>query len=481
MLSNNAPLRLPHNGSSLSKNHFPKFARSDLRKMRLFQNLSEKELAKVSTILQYLKCKKDRVVTYEGTPGNAIYLVKSGEFRASHLVRGRSFDLGTFLAGDHFGEISFLDGLPRSATIYASEESELLVLTQQSFKIMMSRHPKFLRKLIGALLLDLCAKFRKRNESMECDLCDQLPVAVFELTLNGKIFFANRNGLSVFGYEENDLIKGMDFHEMVVPEERERFQQRLRHFRGQEGQKQAEYSVVTKDGNVFPAAIHCDPISKGDHICGWRITIFDISERKKIEDDLREAQNELELRVVDRTTRLRESERRYALAAQGANDGIWDWNLLTNEIHFSNRWKSMIGLKEGEIENRMEEWFARIHPDDINQVQRAIRYYKNGISAQLEVEYRIRCSDDQYRWMLCRALAIRDENGNVYRMAGSQTDITDRRQLQEELIRNAFYDSVTSLPNRAFFNHRLNQTFQQIKKIANIHLQSCIWTWIASN
>ena len=105
---------------------------------------------------------------------------------------------------------------------------------------------------------------------------------------------------------------------------------------------------------------------------------------------------------------LRESEERYALAAQGANDGLWDWDLRANEIHFSDRWKGMLGYGDDEVGNRPEEWLNRIHRDDADRVRMEINAHLEGKGPHFQSEYRITCKDGSYRWMLSRGIALRD-------------------------------------------------------------------------
>lgn len=149
------------------------------------------------------------------------------------------------------------------------------------------------------------------------------------------------------------------------------------------------------------------------------------------------------------------SEERYALAAQGANDGLWDWNLLTDEIYFSPRWQAMLGLKSGEIGNNKKNWFSHVHPEDIEQLISAIASHLEGKSAYLENEYRIQHQDGQQRWMLVRGLAVSDAQGKPYRLAGSQTDITQKKAALAQLQYESYHDSLTGLANRRLFMERL--------------------------
>ncbi len=151
---------------------------------------------------------------------------------------------------------------------------------------------------------------------------------------------------------------------------------------------------------------------------------------------------------------LRESEERYALAAQGSNDGLWDWNLLTGHVYFSPRWKSMLGYYENEIGDKLEEWLDRIHDCDRERVKKELDAHQKGFTPHFETEHRVLNKDGTFRWMLSRGLAVRDASGNVTRMAGSQTDITEGKVT----------DPLTGLPNRLLFIDRLGRLIKHAKR-----------------
>jgi diguanylate cyclase (GGDEF)-like protein/PAS domain S-box-containing protein len=161
---------------------------------------------------------------------------------------------------------------------------------------------------------------------------------------------------------------------------------------------------------------------------------------------------------------LRESEERYSLAIQGANDGLWDWQLKTNQIYFSPRWKTMLGYEVDEIGDHPNEWLSRIHPEDIDRVRLDLTAHLKGARIQFESEHRMQQKDGTYIWVLTRGLAVRDEHGKAYRMAGSQTDITLRKSTEELLLHNAFHDSLTGLPNRVLFMDRLGRAVERAKR-----------------
>lgn len=157
---------------------------------------------------------------------------------------------------------------------------------------------------------------------------------------------------------------------------------------------------------------------------------------------------------------LRESEERYALAVQGANDGIWDWNLRTNEVYFSPRWKGMLGYEEHELGNSLDEWFERVHPEDLYWVKRQVSAHLDSLTPHFEIEYRILHQDGSYRWMLSRGLAVRDPEGHATRLAGSQTDMTIWKHAEEKLVHDALHDTLTGLPNRVLLMERLRHAVQ---------------------
>jgi len=151
----------------------------------------------------------------------------------------------------------------------------------------------------------------------------------------------------------------------------------------------------------------------------------------------------------------RESEERYSLALAGSQDGIWDWNLKTNAIQFSARWKQTLGYEEEEIQTEVREWLDRIHPDDRIRVEHDMNAFITGAVPNFENEHRILHRDGSYLWILSRGVAIRDESGIALRIAGSQTDITAVK----------ITDPLTGLPNRVFFMDRLNRVVDRSKRV----------------
>ncbi len=124
---------------------------------------------------------------------------------------------------------------------------------------------------------------------------------------------------------------------------------------------------------------------------------------------------------------LKESEERYALAARGANDGLWDWNLATGIIYFSPRWNHMLGYAENEHWSGPEEWFSHIHGEDRARVRAEIAAHCESKTAEFVSEYRMHHKSGGYIWTLSRGIAVRNVSGKAIRIAGSQTE-RHRRQ-----------------------------------------------------
>jgi diguanylate cyclase (GGDEF)-like protein/PAS domain S-box-containing protein len=158
---------------------------------------------------------------------------------------------------------------------------------------------------------------------------------------------------------------------------------------------------------------------------------------------------------------LRRSEERYALAAEGANDGLWDWDIPADRLYTSPRWREMLGLGAAAVTERPDQWFDRVHPSDADELQIAISEHLDGRTEHFQSEFRILHEDGAYIWTLARGLAVRHAGGQAVRMTGSLTDVTERKRAEEKLIRDALYDTITGLPNRALFLDRIDQEIRR--------------------
>jgi diguanylate cyclase (GGDEF)-like protein/PAS domain S-box-containing protein len=161
---------------------------------------------------------------------------------------------------------------------------------------------------------------------------------------------------------------------------------------------------------------------------------------------------------------LKRAEERLTLAAEGANDGLWEWDLRSGEFYHSSRWRAMIGVELPFDIGRPEEWFDRVHPDDIAPLKEALEAHLSGKTESFEYDHRIRHEDGAYRRFLCRGLAVRGAGRRAIRIAGSLTDTTEQAKAQEQLRSAAFVDPLTGLCNRAVFVERLGTRLDEFKR-----------------
>jgi two-component system sensor histidine kinase/response regulator len=151
---------------------------------------------------------------------------------------------------------------------------------------------------------------------------------------------------------------------------------------------------------------------------------------------LRENVKELKTELAEsqqREANLTNQAERSKLVFQGNNDGIWDWNVLTNEVYFSSHWKTMLGFEDAEISNDLREWSKRVHPADLDRVIGEIQDHFDQKTPFYLSEHRVQCKDGTYKWMLHRGRVVRNAAGQATRMVGSHTDINHWKQSQVEL------------------------------------------------
>jgi len=130
---------------------------------------------------------------------------------------------------------------------------------------------------------------------------------------------------------------------------------------------------------------------------------------------------------------LKRSEERFELAMRGANDGLWDWDIGAGRVYYSPRWKAMIGYADDEIGDSPEEWAERIHPADLSHAMATLGESFKGSQEHYESTFRFRHKDGRYLTILSRAIAVRDEKGEIVRLVGTHSDITERAELERHL------------------------------------------------
>ncbi len=253
------------------------------------------------------------------------------------------------------------------------------------------------------------------------------------LDAEGRILFTNRAAATLFGYDEYELM-GKQAHRLI-------------HHHHADGRDypwedcpafwtlhDGEARQVTgevffrKDGSSFPIEYICSPIrDESGTITGVVVCFHDITARKQVEQ------------------RLRESEERFRLLAKATNDAIWDWNLETNELWWNEGFEVLFGYRRDEVEPTIESWTTRIHPDDYDRIVPDIYRVIDGCGEQWSGEYRFRRKDGAYAYVLDRGHVIRDPLGTAVRMVGGMTDLTERKNLEAQLLHSQKMEAIGRL------------------------------------
>ena len=175
----------------------------------------------------------------------------------------------------------------------------------------------------------------------------------------------------------------------------------------------------------------------------------------------------IERERTEQEERLRISEERFDLAVNGSSDGIWDWNVVANDVYYAPRFKQLLGYSDDEMNDTFAEWESRLHPDDREMTLESVQLHLN-FGTPYDVEYRLITKIGEYRWFRARGQAVWDDSGKPTRMAGSITDVTDRKSAENRLARVnaqlevlASTDALTGIANRSTFDSRLNQAWHR--------------------
>jgi len=265
------------------------------------------------------------------------------------------------------------------------------------------------------------------NESSA--LYDFSPVGSLLLDRSGNITKLNLSGARLLGRERARVV-GTKLALYVAEADRPLFAGLL---------EQATSSGETKVGEMLlerekgAPPVHVEAhLSLQPDASGWQVTLTDISERKRFED------------------KMRASEVRWKLALDATGDGVWAWNVRTGEVTFSARFAQLLGYTRRELGRRMEDWSARIHPDDRPQVVAAYQAHLSGKRTSFASEHRTLCKDGTWKWVLSRgAIVNRTEDGQAQRMIGTYVDITEQKQTETALrvsaqFQQAVFDSLSA-------------------------------------
>lgn len=275
---------------------------------------------------------------------------------------------------------------------------------------------------------------------------------ILALGPSGDVRLINRQACRVLGYSEEEIQGGMWSELCLAPTARESFSRLFTRLFEESLMEidQLELTVITKEGEERVISWSVQPLKKGKWVVQILLSGIDVTERKRAE------------------AALAKSDERYALATRAAKVGVWDWDLLTQEMFIDPHLKEALGFTEEEMPNEPEAWRNQLHEDDRKNVWHSIERCLHQDQDYCEVEHRMVCKNGSVRWFITRAQAARDALGKVVRLTGTDTDITDLKQAEMHIEHMATHDFLTGLPNRLLLLDRLRVGLANARRTSDI-------------
>lgn len=273
---------------------------------------------------------------------------------------------------------------------------------------------------------------RYRSEKYYRSLFESTGTATVIVGGDARILSCNMRFAELVGYPVEEMETRMHWTDFVASSDVERMQKlyRQRSLFPDQTPHDYEFTLVGRGGRRRHVRLYVDMIPGTDDRVA---SLVDLTAQHRSE------------------AALRKSRERYELVVRGANDGIWDWDLTTDSVYFSPRYKQILGYADSEFPNHADSWKSHVHPDDLALAMEANIACIKGEKRQFEVEYRMRHKDGSYRWILGRGASSRDESGKVYRLAGTHTDMTQRKrteaalrdsELRHSALSNATFEAI---------------------------------------
>ena len=252
----------------------------------------------------------------------------------------------------------------------------------------------------------------------------------------GELFWSDRTA-PLFGYEEDVVETSYDnFLKVIHPDDRAMVQEAIRRAIEHEESYEIEHRVIWPDGSVHwllgLGSVYRDDSGKAKKLLG---TVMNIHNRKISE------------------LKLKHSQERLSIAIEGAGDGVWDWDLTTNVVRFSELYAKMLGYTVEELPPELSTWIHNVHPEDWPRVQTTLQYYLENKLPRYETEFRLRCKDGSWKWVLSRGKVVSfDTEDNPTRMTGVQTDIDRRKRMESELVEAKLAAEAASIAKSEFLS-----------------------------
>ncbi|MEF8832188.1 MAG: PAS domain S-box protein [Candidatus Thermoplasmatota archaeon] len=275
----------------------------------------------------------------------------------------------------------------------------------------------------------------KRSEKKFRSSFEASPDPTFLLDKDGVFEDVNQVALKKLGYEKEEIVgKSLEevpfFREEMLEKTKEKFEKRKKG----EDVPPYEIDMLGKDGDRLFVEVNVGTFER-DRFEGEIVIARDITERKEVEE------------------KLRESKQRLDLALKGAELGVWDWNVKTDEVKYSEQWAKMLGHSPDEIEQDLDSWEKRVHPDELPRVKEELEKHLERKTDLYKTEHRMKTKSGDWIWVKDVGKVFeRDENGEPVRAVGIHEDITDRKRSEQKLKkREEKYRTIFESANDAIF------------------------------
>lgn len=285
------------------------------------------------------------------------------------------------------------------------------------------------------------------NEARFRALAEASPALIWHLGPDGSAIYINPRTLELLGKREDELL-GTKWVAVLHPDDAAVYLAGLAQAQQERIPLHQRMRVVTARGDWHWLESHASPwFTPDDGYAGHIGISLDITDAVRVQEEL----------MI--------SNERLKLAIEGSGDGIWDWNVQSGDMLVSPRLEEILGLSGRDSVRDYAAWERRVHPDDLPHVLGSLRSCLGGESDAFKHEYRIKYGDDDWKWVLARAIVVaRDARGKPLRMTGTMTDISEKRRSEEAVWRHANFDALTGLPNRRLFRDRLDHDVRKARR-----------------
>ncbi len=298
---------------------------------------------------------------------------------------------------------------------FTPKEREFLTADGEGLSTLLQASPRLDEEgeTVGthALYVDVTARNRAREVLERAEAMEASMDGMALLAENGEYVYLNRAHAEVYGYESPEPLLGESWRRLYEDAEIERFEDEIFPTLEDDGEWRGEAIGLRADGTTFPQELSLSYLEDGSLVC----TVRDVTDRVKREREIRELTDRLEL------------------AVEGANLGIWDWDVTTDEVEFNEQWADILGYDLAEIDPHVDAWKRRVHPDDRGRATAALEAHMAGETDYYESEHRMRTADGDWKWIRDIGRIVERADGEPVRAVGVHLDVDERKSYERAL------------------------------------------------